>query len=390
VLVDGKAVGQTAGQPELTQAGGTAVLELASPPRNFTVVVTGGTSEGVPVRGALRADVRGYAGGARTVYVNPVTTVIAAKVRRGYGPVAARRLVKCQLGLPARLDTGADLRGSDRWFGGDAFQNAAARGVAPVGGLTRRGAAARRFRDPRAKSAIALAPILAYLKEPALNLLKDVAVKKGKQLVARVLAKTGLVSEDVFDSDDIKEIRARFDAVDQKLVELKGLVEGLSVALNGTAFSQLVATTNDTLANISQATESLAFLAKMDPNDTTKAALARQRLKFIEDNLQAAPRKLDVALGGGSSPLADNILIAASRFVASRTRFFGAEESAKIEAVYDYYALAQARAALALTFYWEANPGTFSDTTIEAEQTKILRAVETQKKNFVKPAVGGE
>src|SRR5215211_7946784 len=60
---------------ERTYKSGVALLEFARLPRNFTVVVSGGSSEGRRLRGFLSARVRGYRAG-RVVHVNPVTTLV--------------------------------------------------------------------------------------------------------------------------------------------------------------------------------------------------------------------------------------------------------------------------------------------------------------------------
>lgn len=396
VKAGGQTVSQSGGRTDRTEPSGIALLEFDRLPRSFTVVVTGGRSEGRPVRGSLEADVRSFdQGDADIVFVNPVTTLIAAKDDRGYGPKAAARLVRRSLGLPGWIDNGADLRATDRWFGGDAFQDAAARGIAPlVSRLTRRGAPRRTFRDPRARSAIAFAPVLAYLKDPALSLLKDFAIGKGKEVTAQILSGLGLASEDVFDGGDIKEIRKRFDAVDRRLVELKELQQKALEGIQQNLYASKVLPTIQPIADIKTAVNKIDFLAEKavdDPKDAANAALAKRWLAFIKSKLDDGNvlKVLDIALGGRDAPppRSSNILTEASRLTALRTRFFTDADSAAIRDVYDYYALAQAEAAFALAFSWYADPATYSDQTILKELNAVEKDVKEQEQRWVKPTV---
>ncbi len=396
VEADGRPVPQSGGRTDRTEANGIALLEFDSLPRSFTVVVQGGRSEGRPVRGSLTADVRGYdAGDADIVYVNPVTTLIAAKDDRGYGPQAAARLVRRSLGLPAWLDTGADLQATDRWFGGDAFQDAAAKGIAPlVGRLTRRAAPRRVFRDPRARRAIAFAPVLAYLKDPALSLLKDFAIGKGQEITAKILSGLGLASEDLFDSGDIKEIRKRFDAVDRRLVELKELQQKALEGIQQNLYTSKVLPTIQPIADVKTAINKIDFLAETaqtNPKDAANAALTKRWLAFIRSKLDDGNvlKVLDIALGGRDAPppRSSNILTEASRLTALRTRFFTDADSAAIRDVYDYYALVQAEAAFALAFSWYADSATYSQQTIDKELNAVVADVTDQEKRWVKPSV---
>lgn len=119
----------------------------------------GGRADGRRVPGTLRAVVRGYRSGD-VIYVNPVTTLMAAYRAAVERESAGRRLAYRELRIPLWMSQ-ADLSDSDRWFDGDSFL-AAARRAAGVGALIRQllhdGAASRRFtHSPRRRSRQAVA-----------------------------------------------------------------------------------------------------------------------------------------------------------------------------------------------------------------------------------------
>jgi hypothetical protein len=104
-----------------TYDSGVALLEFASLPRTFVVVVSGGQAKGRTLRGSLSAQVRAYRSG-NVVHVTPVTSLVERweRIEPGVNRARARATVYRALGIPRWAD-GIDLRATNRWFDGDVF-----------------------------------------------------------------------------------------------------------------------------------------------------------------------------------------------------------------------------------------------------------------------------
>jgi hypothetical protein len=168
----------------------------------------------------------------------------------------------------------------------------------------------------------------------------------GKQLLAKIIGATGL-PKDLLDSSDIKEIRTRFDAIDQQQLDIKQSLATLQQNIERANYDTLVQSAANDVAAIDTAYRKLAWLLRMSADDPTRKNYGAQLRDFIRTDLTPVPDRLRLKLGS-SAALGDNVLTAASRLVRSRSRFFGPSESAQVQAIYAYYADAQSRAGVAL------------------------------------------
>jgi hypothetical protein len=397
VMKDGRRIRPVRRGRELTSAKGVSLLRLKRVPRRFTVEVTPRRG----LRGRLRAVVRNYHSG-RVVHVNPVTTLIAnlaAQRRRGrpIGLRIARREVLDALRIPDWHDH-TDLRHSDRYFDGDAYLRAARRagGVAALNRALLRRALDdewRAFHNRRRPARAAAIDWLKLVTDPA-ALIEEVfkslgelagetavhvaAGKAGETALGWVLTLFGLGDTGALTKADLDQVHEALDAIGKQLTEVKGQV-------NRAEFNDLVHKTDDSIARIDHASGQLALLANMDPKDPTKAAYTRTIIDYIGEKLTDVPEILDRSLGS-TAPLADNLLISASRTQSTRDRFFDAKDSAAVKSVYDYYAAWQARLAILLTEYFHAKPGVYSPGVVQSEVAKFERYVTTQAA-YLKPPV---
>jgi hypothetical protein len=390
VVSEGRPLGQIDGRAvETTNDEGVVGLEFDGLPPTFTVKASGGRADGRPLRGVLRTDIDGYEPAA-IVYVNPATT-LAAELRQldpDLSERAATHRTKRLLGIPSWLDITSDLQRSDRWFGGDAFLLQARR-RGGVGRLIHQIAthpgAPRRYRDGDNLTGVAQIAVPQFVVSGALGLLKQLAPIAGKQLLAKIIGLAGL-PQDLLDSSDIKEIRTRFDAIDQQQLDIKQSLASLQQSIERANYDTLVQSAANDVAAVDTAYRKLAWLARMSPTDPTRKNFGAELRDFIRTNLTPVPDRLRLKLGG-SAALGDNVLTAASRLVRSRARFFGPTESAQVQAIYAYYADAQSRAGLALQALYEAEPQTYSPQTIQNEIGRITTAVESQARDYLKPSV---
>jgi hypothetical protein len=390
VVAEGHPLGQIDGRTEETSnEEGVVGLEFDGLPPAFTVKASGGLADGRQLRGVLRTDIKGYEPAA-IVYVNPATT-LAAELRQldpDLSERAATHRTKRLLGIPRWLDITSDLQRGDRWFGGDAFLLQARR-RGGVGRLIHQIAThpqgPRRYRDGDDPTGVARIAVPPFVVSGALGLLKQLAPIAGKQLLAKIIGLAGL-PQDLLDSSDIKEIRTRFDAIDQQQLDIKQSLASLQQSIERANYDTLVQSAANDVAAVDTAYRKLAWLARMSPTDATRKNYGAELRDFIRTNLTAVPDRLRLKLGG-SAALGDNVLTAASRLVRSRARFFGPTESAQVQAVYAYYADAQSRAGLALQALYEAEPQTYSPETTQNEIGRITTAVENQARDYLKPSV---
>jgi hypothetical protein len=390
VIAEGRPLAQTDGSTmEATNEEGVVGLEYDGLPAACTVKAFGGTADGRPIRGVLRTEVEGHEA-ADIVYVDPATT-LAAELRQLHPDLserAATHRTKRLLGIPNWLDITSDLQRSDRWFGGDAFLLQARR-RGGVGRLIHQIAmhpvGPRRYRDGDDQTVVPQIAVPQFVVSGALGLLKQLAPIAGKQLLAKIIGATGL-PKDLLDNSDIKEIRTRFDAIDQQQLDIKQSLANLQQSIERANYDTLVQSAANDVAAIDTAYRKLAWLVRMSADDPTRKNYGAQLRDFIRTDLTPVPDRLRLKLGG-SAALGDNVLTAASRLVRSRSRFFGPSESAQVQAIYAYYADAQSRAGVALQALYEAEPQTYSPQTVQNEIGRITTAVENQARDYLKPSV---
>jgi len=392
---------------ERTHKSGVALLEFARLPRNFTVVVRGGRSEGRRLRGFLSAQVRGYREGA-VVHVNPVTTLVELwrRVNPRVGHRRATRAVARALGIPSWVDH-VDLRASDRWLDGDRFLRHV-RVHATLDRATgdllfdiRRGERTRRFRARRPRAAAArslgrltgepsalqggpvaraaqadlIASVFARL---AAGVLSGVASKAGGAALGWVLSAFGLGDGNDLQRQDMEEIKKTLDELTRQVTQLQGQVERAE-------FSTLVHQTDDKIGGIDHAMDQLTALADVPATDPSKAGFAQVIVDYIESNLLDAPAILNRKLGS-NVPLSDNLITSASRVVSTRDRFFDSKSSDQVKSVYDYFAAYQAKLAILLVEYYHTKPGSYPQTVVKANLDRIEGNVTAQA-SWLKPRV---
>jgi len=377
----------------MTNENGLVVLEFETLPRSFTVIALGGDAEGRRLgrTAELRAEV-GRTEPGTIVYVNPVTT-LAARDRELHpelsrGPAA--QMAKETLGIPEWHDITDDLQGSDRWFGGDAFLKHARRrgGIGRlIDQLAERPDVRRRYRDrdddAEGAAQIAVPP---FVQDAALGLLKKLATSAAESVLPKIFGLVGL-PEDLIDSGDIKEIRSRFKAIDEKLVEIKKDLALLKTKLDQVNYNLVVGWTKDDVADVNTYYADFKVLANMDARDKTRKGFGGKLLANIAAKIEPIPGRLNEKLGG-SVAQADNVLTAASALVASKAgTFFGPADSALVQSIYAYYADVQSRAGVLLMAYWTSDPSSFSPETIDMLAGRITTNVQNQAEQYVKPAV---
>jgi hypothetical protein len=224
------------------------------------------------------------------------------------------------------------------------------------------------------------------VQDAALGLLKKLASSAAESVLPKLFGLVGL-PEDLIDSGDIKEIRGRFHAIDEKLVEIKKDLARLETKIDKVNYNVVVGPTKNDVADINTFYADLKVLANMDARDKTRKGFGQRVLEDIKTRITPIPGRLNEKLGG-SVQLADNVLTAASTFVASKAGpFFGPDDSALVQSIYAYYADAQSRAGVLLMAYWTSDPSSFSPATITTLAGRITTNVQNQAAQYVKPPV---
>src|SRR5262249_45886881 len=143
-------------------------------------------------------------------------------------------------------------------------------------------------------------------------------------------------------------------------------------------YSTLVALTDTYTTDIDKNIWRLKHVAEMGPKDETRVNYARLTVENIRDQLEKlnVDEKLNHAL---NSPDGRNDILKAASQVYGTRRFFTHESSAKINKVYEYFALYQFQLAILLTNYWNTEPQTYSPATVQELINKIHTNVKKQK-----------
>ena len=377
---------------ERTYKSGVALLEFARLPRNFTVVISGGRSEGRPLRGFMSARVRAYREG-RVVHVNPVTTLVELwrRINPRVSQRHATRAVARALGIP-RWANNVDLRASDRWLDGERFlRNVRVHATLDraTGDLLfdiRHGRKTTRFRARRGRAAapgaraaqIPTGLIATVFTRLAAGALEGVGSKAGGAALGWLLSAFGLSDSNDLLRQDIANIR-------QALEELSKQVTQVQNRLELAGFSELVHQTDRTIAEIDYAMSQVELLANLPADDTTRRGFTGVVVSYIGSHLLDAPAVLNQNLSS-NVPLSDNLIKSASRLLSVRERFFDNATSDRVKSVYDYFAGYQAKLAILLAEYYHTQPDTYSATTIKANLDRIEGNVAAQASSL-KPSV---
>jgi hypothetical protein len=388
--------------PVRTLSGGSGFLQFRSLPPRLRIVVSGGRAGGRPVRGSLKAKVRGVTDG-ELVDVNPVTTVADAwaHAEKGRSHRRARNVIERTLGI-RRIFDDDDLYATDRWFDGDRFhrwtleQGSVGAGArALVDHIDEPGFDRRVFRDsddggPSARVAAN------YGGELTKTLLGNLIDSAGGAINASGLGSFGLGAalafgkllinlaidaafpEEVKVSEAEKQAKlanVKLDKISTQIVELKGQIDTQFFKLQVAKTQSII---NDTEAAQKDLRDATATAERMLKPGVTKQKFAEEEThyntalsRFLTlahkldtghaiDNLH---RDLVAEQQGGTvdpanpygpapnNPVTVPPLLSGIRAEVGKQRFFTSESSKTIRDFFDYYEWWQGRLAVVLTEY---------------------------------------
>ncbi|MEO8604034.1 MAG: hypothetical protein ABI629_15770 [bacterium] len=393
------------GDLKLTADSGLALLEFDHLPPTFLVLVRGGRAGERSLRGSLSVRVRDYDG--MVVQVTPVTSLVERWGRED--PSLDRTAeVHAALGIPDWADE-FDLQATDQWFDGDAFL--AYTGGDLAGALPQMLADIKRGESeifPGDSDQGLEAPpdeskwwqvdvaglIQGGFKDLATSLISSGVQTGGRYLLGRMFDYWGLksLSDLVNGKPDTQVIIEMLTALDKKVSTLQATVESTKLAVAESQYSLLVHDVEkEWLVPIDAITLELKAVAAADERepDETRIAYARQVVSHIKEKLAdrfaalQMHRALDTQVPG-----ANDILKAASQVYGAR-RFFTAESSANINAIYEYFAAYQFRLAILLANYGSSQTG-FGKERLQADIDAIQTNINTQKSERLKPAVAAD
>src|SRR5262249_48811592 len=161
-----------------------------------------------------------------------------------------------------------------------------------------------RDRDDDAGGAAQIA-VPPFVKDAALGLLKSLATSAAGSVLPKLFGLVGL-PEDLIDSGDIKEIRSRFKAIDEKLVEIRKNLARLEGKLDQVNYNIVVGWTKNDVADINTYYGRFKVLANMDARDPTRKGYGEEVLRDIKLRIDPIPGRLQEKLGG-SVQQADNV-----------------------------------------------------------------------------------
>jgi hypothetical protein len=395
------------GDLQLTADSGLALLEFDSLPASFLVVVRGGRAEGKALRGSLSARVRDYDG--TVAQVTPVTSLVE-RWGRGAPTVDRTAEVHAALGIPQWADE-FDLHATDEWFDGDAFlaytDGNLARAVPQMvtdiergeseifPGESDRGLGAEPPKDDEWWKLEDIPGLIkGGFKDLGYSLFLGGLDVGGRYLAGRLLDYWGLKSlaDLINGKPDTQIIIEMLSALNAKVTELQKSVESTKQALAESQYTLLVRDmTKEWTAPIDAITLELLAVAQAEPkqneeDDATRVAYAQQVVEHIKVNLanRFAATQMHQALDT-PVPAANDILKAASQVYGTR-RWFTAQSSANINAIYEYFAVYQFRLAMLLSNYGASLKG-FDATRLGAQLTAIEENIEKQKAERLKPRV---
>jgi len=201
------------GETLATKAGATGPrgdfsVDVEGLPQSYTVVVTGGSRDGQPLDGDLKASVDS-ADSTGSVHVSPVSSLAAeyAAAKPGLAPDEALSTVKTALGIPAETDTRSTMSSVESTFDSARYMAAAARS----GGLDKHEAALVAQIDGAEPGSLALGDSVS--DELLMEAVKGAAGAAGEQAAGWVLRKAGMSGE----SDGLDDIKRRLDEVQSEL-----------------------------------------------------------------------------------------------------------------------------------------------------------------------------
>jgi hypothetical protein len=356
-----------AGGTDRTDSVGTALMQLPSLPSRLRVVVSGGRAGGRPVRGSLKAKVRGVTDG-ELVYVNPVTTVsdVWAHAEDGRSHRRARNVIERTLGIRRILDD-ADLFATDQWFDGDSFhrwtleQGSVGAGArALVRHVDRPGFDRRVFR-PRDGGGPGGARIAASGRASPSTYLEGVtgAISGAASLSGPTGAFIG-VSLFVFNkliAGVIDPTEDEAQKVSNQLNDISTQLTQLQAQLGASTFELKAALTDGYISKIKGAWNALQYALtvarkhdkgwKDDFRQATETFM--DKAKVVADN--SIDTELHDKLATKKAPGAGEPLLVENRNILAAQRFFTAESSRRMRGFFQYYELYQTMLATVLAEY---------------------------------------
>ena len=417
IIADGKPVPQLGARADqYTNANGVALVEVRRVPGRFTVVVRGGRAAGEHLDGALRS-IAAPDPDAGVVEVNPLTALVTQlrAERPRLGLRRASRAVKRYFGVPLWTDLGQDLRDGPQWFSVRTY----ARDARRYGSIERLNRIVARQllrsgsggRERLQRTGASLAPDLARGGPGAGTVqragLSDVTAGQLVVTVFKHLGGTalGIGSHTLvggalggllqlarlvgipLPKTELEQAKDQLTAIGTQLTDLQEQVNLVSKSIANSDASRLLHQSDHLTASIDHATNELALLAKVDPNETARRkALADTITGYIGSHLLDAPAHFNTQLNPAFA-IADNPIKATSRAVATSSRFFDSRQSDEVQAVYDYYAMYEAELAVLLTNYWNTDPVTYPLKDREERVEKIRTSVTKTQRESLKPTV---
>lgn len=272
------------------------------PLTNFTVIVSGGESNGISVTDELRADVSGYGFGEGLIIVSPLTTLIAA-YRQAHPELSvaqATQRVRTFLGFEATdtldshensLDMGHFLAAAKEAGGLKAF----------VGSLIKQmdadPHAVRSFAPAFTTKQVAPAHELFTAAWTMDKLASGLAGAGASVAVGYLLNAAGL------DPSGMGAVNAKLNQIISQLNALQESLNAFQAAITADVrranYDQLLAPVNDLIVANQTVVSEMAALLAIDPKDTKKIEEQRADIRsYIVTRLFDGPSRWHMALGG--------------------------------------------------------------------------------------------
>ena len=217
------AAGETLALKEhATGSGGEFKVEVAGLPEKYTVVVTGGKSDGRPLDGDLKA-MATSADATGVVHVTPVSSLAAeyAAAKPGLSSGEALAKVKAALGIPAATDTRSWMSSTEPHFDSSRYMVAAAR----AGGLDEHEAALVSRLDGAKAGSLTFSGSVA--DELVMEAVKGAAGTAGEALAGWVLRKAGLPDQ----SSNLDGVKRQLDELQSELKAMSQEIQQVHLAL---------------------------------------------------------------------------------------------------------------------------------------------------------------
>lgn len=320
------------------------------PLTTFTVVVSGGESNGVSVTDELRADVAGYGFGEGLIVVNPVTTLIAAyrQAHPELNLAQATHRVRTFLGFEATdtidshigsLDMGRFLAAANEAGGLKAF----------IADLVRQMDA-----EPSAVRSFAPAFTTAQMA-PELFSAAWTMDKLGSGLAGAgaSVAVGYLLKSAGFDPSGMNEINAKLDQIINQLNALQESLNAFQAAITADVrranYDQLLAPVNKLIAANQTVVDEMAALLAIDPKATQQIDRKREDIRnFITRELYGGANLWHQALAATTGT---SLMEGLSRMSVAERTFYNWQKAEAIQRHWEYFDAQQAATILILYNY---------------------------------------